>query len=180
MPSRLIQLNGMNFNAGGSIEFRATKMSVCNIDQGRKFAKGISFRRSKVFSDQASNTPTCIEWVEPTATRRIQGNAHDQIIADKIQRGGSRRPIRQTAAWRGRRIIQTFENDRDHEAQGAQEKAAQAGNRRAIRDRMKAALCLPTHPALSRACRTERYSKANCGLQFFRCSRSIRVCGTCS
>ena len=67
MPSRLIQLNGMNVNAGGMTEFRASmqpcdqhEMSVCNFDHVKKVAACISLKRSKVFSDQASDAPTCM------------------------------------------------------------------------------------------------------------------------
>ena len=38
----------------------------------------------------------------------------------------------------------------------------------ADRDRMKATLCILTHPILSRACRAKQHSKANYGLLFFR------------
>ena len=38
----------------------------------------------------------------------------------------------------------------------------------ADRDRMKATLCILTHPVLSRACHAKQHSKANYGFLFFR------------
>jgi hypothetical protein len=86
MPSRLIQLNGMNINAGGPIEFRATmqpasqvncakalgleicvsvKISLCNFDHIKKIAARPSQISSTIFFDQPSSAPMCKMWVEP-------------------------------------------------------------------------------------------------------------------
>jgi hypothetical protein len=83
MPSRLIQLNGMNVNAGGQTKFhaicsqrrrsafavgevaRSAKNSLCNFDHVTKIAAGASQMRSTIFINQASDALLRYPCVEP-------------------------------------------------------------------------------------------------------------------
>ena len=50
MPSRLIQLNGMNINAGGLIEFRATMQAASQVScTASKFELVINLKIAKAF-----------------------------------------------------------------------------------------------------------------------------------
>jgi hypothetical protein len=49
MPSRLIQLNGMNINAGGLIEFHATMQPASQVSCAAKFELVISPKIAKAF-----------------------------------------------------------------------------------------------------------------------------------
>jgi hypothetical protein len=64
--------------------------------------------------------------------------AHEQALANKIQRTGSKSSLRQDLERCGQRSQQVFENDSDHETKGAEKTAEQAGIRCKARDRMKA------------------------------------------
>jgi hypothetical protein len=85
--------------------------------------------RSTVRFDQPSRAAMCRVRVQSVAihANKIE-RAHDKALADKMQRNRSNCPIRQEAASNAQRSMRTFENDGDHEAKGAQEKAEQAGS----------------------------------------------------